>query len=123
LDPSSKTIFSHRKSSKFELIIIVKRISMTFKGKTTIEGRIVEVRGGEKRISRAYTYGYMSLTVRVGIEMYSVLVSASKINSYGFLPRVGHYIRAEGIKSPSKDGYHDFSLSYLSSLEHIEPRK
>ena len=96
---------------------------MAFKGKTTIEGRIVEVRGGEKRISRAYTYGYMSLTVRVGIEMYSVLVSASKINSYGFLPRVGHYIRAEGRKSPSKDGYHDFSLSYLSSLEHIEPRK
>jgi len=101
---------------------------MTFKGKTTIEGRIVEVGGGQKRISRAYTYGYMTLTVRVGIEMYSVLVSASKINSYGFLPRVGHYIRAEGIKSegiksPSKDGYHDFSLSYLSSLEHIEPRK
>jgi len=30
---------------------------MSFKGKTTIEGRIVEVRGGEKRISRAYTYG------------------------------------------------------------------
>ena len=98
---------------------------MSYKGKTTIEGRIVEVRGGEKSISRAYTYGYMSLTVRVnsGIEMYSVLVSASKINSYGFLPRVGHYIRAEGIKSPSKDGYHDYSLSYLSSLEHIEPRK
>ena len=96
---------------------------MTFKGKTTIEGRIVEVRGGEKRISRAYTYGYMSLTVRVGIYMYSVLVGTSKINSYGYLPRVGHYIRAEGIKSPSKDGYHDFSMSYLSSLEHIEPRK
>ena len=60
---------------------------MTFKGKTAIEGRIVEVRGGEKRISRAYTYGYMSLTVRVGIYMYSILVSASKINSYGFLSR------------------------------------
>lgn len=96
---------------------------MTFKGKTAIEGRIVEIRGGEKRISRAYTYGYMSLTVRVGIYMYSVLVSASKINSYGFLPRVGHYIRAEGIRSPSQDGYHDFSMSHLSSLEHIEPRK
>jgi hypothetical protein len=96
---------------------------MTFKGKTTIEGRIVEVRGGEKRISRAYTYGYMSLTVRVGIYMSSVLVSASRIDSYGFLPRVGHYIRAEGIKSPANDGYHDFSMSHLSSLEHIEPRK
>ena len=96
---------------------------MAFKGKTTIEGRIVEVGGGEKSISRSYTYGYMTLTVRVGLEMYSVLVSASKINSYGFLPRVGHYIRAEGIKSPSKDGYHDFSLSYLSSLEHVEPKK
>jgi hypothetical protein len=94
---------------------------MTFKGKTTIEGRIVEIRGGEKRISRAYTYGYMSLTVRVGIYMYSVLVSASKINSYGFLPRIGHYIRAEGIRSPSQDGYHDYSMSHLSSLEHIEP--
>ena len=96
---------------------------MTFKGKTTIEGRIVEVRGGEKRISRAYTYGYMSLTVRVGKYMYSVLVSSSKINSYGFLPRIGHYIRAEGIRSPSNDGYHDFSMSYLPSLEHIEPQK
>ena len=96
---------------------------MPYKGKTTIEGRIVEVRGGEKRISRSYTYGYMSLTVRVGIEMYSVLVSSSKIDSYGFLPRVGHYIRAEGIKSPSNDGYHDFSMSHLSFLEHIEPRK
>ena len=96
---------------------------MAYKGKTTIEGRIVEIRGGEKRISRSYTYGYMSLTVRVGIEMYSVLVSSSKINSYGFLPRVGHNIRAEGIKSPASDGYHDFSMSHLSSLEHIEPRK
>ncbi len=96
---------------------------MAYKGKTTIEGRIVEIRGGEKRISRSYTYGYMSLTVRVGIEMYSVLVSASKINSYGFLPRVGHLIRAEGIKSPTNDGYHDFSMSHLSSLEHIEPQK
>ena len=96
---------------------------MSYKGKTTIEGRIVEVRGGEKRISRGYTYGYMSLTVRVGIEMYSVLVSSSKIDSYGFLPRVGYYIRAEGRRSPSNDGYHDFSMSHLSSLEHIEPRK
>ena len=96
---------------------------MSFRGKRTIEGRIVEVRGGEKRISRAYTYGYMSLTVRVGIYMYSVLVSTSKINSYGFIPRVGHYIRAEGIRSPSQDGYHDFSMSHLSSLEHIDPPK
>lgn len=96
---------------------------MAYKGKTTIEGRIVEIRGGEKRITRSYTYGYMSLTVRVGTEMYSVLVNSSKIDSYGFLPRVGHYIRAEGIKSPSNDGYHDFSMSHLSSLEHIEPRK
>jgi len=94
---------------------------MSLKGKKAIEGRIVEIRGGEKRISRAYTYGYMSLTVRVGIYMYSVLVSASKVNSYGFLPRVGYYIRAEGIQTPSQDGYHDFSMSHLSSLEHIEP--
>jgi len=96
---------------------------MAYKGKKTIEGRIVEIRGGEKRISRSYTYGYMSLTVRVGVEMYSVLVSTSKINSYGFLPRVGYFIRAEGIRSPANDGYHDFSISHLSSLEHIEPRK
>lgn len=96
---------------------------MSYKGRSTIEGRIVEIRGGEKRISRSYTYGYMSLTVRVGTEMYSVLVNASKINSYGFLPRVGHFIRAEGIKSPANDGYHDFSMSHLTSLEHIEPRK
>ena len=96
---------------------------MSYKGKKTVEGRIVEVRGGEKRISRSYTYGYMSLTVRVGTEMYSILVNSSKINSYGFLPRVGHYIRAEGIRSPANDGYHDYSMSHLSSLEHIEPPK
>jgi hypothetical protein len=96
---------------------------MSYKGKKTIEGRIVEIRGGEKRITRSYTYGYMSLTVRVGVEMYSVLVSASKIDFYGFLPRIGQYIRAEGIRSPANDGYHDFSMSHLSSLEHIEPRK
>lgn len=102
---------------------IQERLLMSHKGKSTIEGRIVEIRGGERRISRSYTYGYMSLTVRVGMEMYSVLVSTSKINSYGFLPRVGHYIRAEGIKSPANDGYHDFSISHLTSLEHIESRK
>lgn len=96
---------------------------MSYRGKKIIEGRIVEIRGGEKRISRSYTYGYMSLTVRVGTEMYSVLVNSSKIDSYGFLPRVGHYIRAEGIKSPANDGYHDFSMSHLTTLEHIEPRK
>lgn len=96
---------------------------MSHKGRSTIEGRIVEIRGGERKISRSYTYGYMSLTVRVGTEMYSVLVSSSKINTYGFLPRVGHYIRAEGIKSTANDGYHDYSMSHLTSLEHIEPRK
>ncbi len=32
-------------------------------GTETIVGKIVEIRNGEKRINRNYTYGYMSLRV------------------------------------------------------------
>ena len=78
---------------------------------------------GEKRISRNYTYGYMVLSVQVGVDLYSVLVSSSKINKYGFLPRIGQYVHAEGIRSPGRDGFHDYSMSHLSTLEHIEPPK
>jgi hypothetical protein len=78
---------------------------------------------GEKQISRNYTYGYLVLSVQVGADLYSILVSSSKINSYGFLPRIGQYIHAEGIRSPGRDGFHDYSLSHLSTLEHREPPK
>ena len=94
---------------------------MSKAGTTTIEGKIVEIRGGEKKMSRSYTYGYMSLRVMVGFEYYSVLVSTSKLNSYGFLPKVGQWIRVTGRLSKPKDDFYDQSLSWISSLEHIEP--
>ena len=96
---------------------------MSRTGKIIIRGYITAIRNGEKRISRSYTYGYMVLTVQTNNGLYSVLVNSSKINAYGFLPRVGQYILAEGIRSPSRDGFHDYSLSHLSTLEHIEPTK
>ncbi|GAG51686.1 unnamed protein product [marine sediment metagenome] len=96
---------------------------MTSAGLKTIEGRIVEVRNGVRKISRSFTYGYMSLRVLVGFEYYSVLVSTSKLNKYGFIPKVGQWIRAEGRLSNSQDDFYDASLSHITSLEHIEPPK
>lgn len=96
---------------------------MTNTGLKTIEGRIVEVRDGARKISRSYTYGYMSLRVMVGFEYYSVLVNSSKIDKYGFLPKVGQWIRAEGRLSGSQDDFYDASLTHLTTLEHIEPPK
>jgi hypothetical protein len=93
------------------------------KGKRIIQGQIIAINNGERRISRSYTYGYMILSVRTNEGLCSVLVSTAKINSYGFLPRVGQYILAEGILTPSPDGYHDYSLSHLSTLEHISKKK
>lgn len=96
---------------------------MNSNGISTIEGRIVEVRDGEKKISRTYTYGYMSLRVLVGFEYYSVLVNTAKVNKYGFIPKVGYWIRAEGRVSHKPTEFYDASLSHLTSLEHIEPPK
>lgn len=93
------------------------------RGRTIIKGRIIAIQHGEKQMSRSYTYGYMVLTVRTHSELYSVLVNSSKINSYGFLPRVGQAIMIEGIKAPARDGYHDYSMSHVSNLEHIEHLK
>ncbi|MHA1915195.1 MAG: hypothetical protein ACW990_19890 [Promethearchaeota archaeon] len=90
-------------------------------GLTTIEGKIVEVRNGARKITRSYTYGYMSLRVLVGFEYYSVLVNTAKINTYGFIPRVGQWIRVEGRLSSSQDDFYDASLSHITTLEHIEP--
>lgn len=92
-------------------------------GLTKIEGRIVEVRDGERKITRTYTYGYMSLRVLVGFEYYSVLVNTSKLNQYGFIPKVGQWIRAEGRISRDQNEFYDTSLSHITLLEHIEPPK
>lgn len=89
----------------------------------TLEGKIVEIRNGEKKMSRAYTYGYMSLRILVGFEYYSVLVNSSKINKFGFLPKVGQWIRVQGRLFPSEDGLYDASIKYVLDLEHIEPPK
>ena len=86
----------------------------------TIEGKIVEIRDGEKKITRSYTYGYMSLRVQVGFEYYSVLVNTSKLNQYGFLPRVGQWVRVKGRLFPSKNGFYDPSIKWVSELKHIE---
>jgi len=98
-------------------------MKMTSTGLTRIEGRIVEVRDGERKISRTYTYGYMSLRVLVGFEYYSVLVNTSKLNQYGFIPKVGQWIRAEGRLSRNQDEFYDASISHLTLFEHIEPPK
>ena len=95
---------------------------MSQKGKWVIRGQITAIRNGEKKISRGYTYGYMVLSVHTTEGLYSILVSTSKLNSYGFLPRVGQHILAEGICTPSRDGFHDYSMSHLSMLEHVEPK-
>lgn len=96
---------------------------MTSAGLKTIEGKIVEIRNGARKISRSYTYGYMSLRVMVGFEYYSVLVSSSNIDKFGFLPKVGQWIRVEGRYSGSQDDFYDASLTHITYLEHIEPPK
>lgn len=96
---------------------------MTSTGLTTIEGKIVEVRAGERKISRSYTYGYMSLRVLVGFDYYSVLVSTSKLNHYGVIPKLGQWIRVEGRLSRNQDELYDPSISHITFLEHIEPPK
>jgi len=96
---------------------------MSYKGETTITGQITSIRDGEKRMSRSFTYGYMVLSVLVGTDLYSVLVDTSKINKYGFLPRVGNTVTIVGLKTPSKDGIHDFSMSHVSELIHKERNK
>ena len=96
---------------------------MTSTGLTRIEGRIVEIRDGERKISRSYIYRYMSKRVLVGFEYYSVLVNASKLNQYGFLPKVGQWIRVEGRLSRNQDEFYDASLSHITLFEHIETPK
>jgi hypothetical protein len=93
---------------------------MNTKGKKTIEGKIVEVRDGSRRISRSYTYGYRSLRVKVGTEYYSVLVNSQKLNKYGFLPRVGQCIRVTGRLSKNENEFYEPSLSWITELTHIE---
>lgn len=92
-------------------------------GMITIEGLIVEVRDGHKKIRRNYTYGYRSLRIQVGVDYYSVLINTSKLSEYGFLPKVGQWIRVTGRLSQSKDDYYDPSISWISQLEHIDPPK
>ena len=86
-----------------------------------IEGKIVEVRDGAKQIRRGYTYGYMSIRVQVKFEYYSVLINSSKLNKYGFLPKVGHWIRIKGRLFPSENNFYDPSIKWVSELKHIEP--
>lgn len=94
---------------------------MNSPGEITIEGVVVEVRDGSKKIRRSYTYGYRSLRVQVEFDYYSVLVNTSKLNEFGFLPKVGQWIRVTGRLSKSKDDFYDPSISWVSDLQHIEP--
>jgi hypothetical protein len=86
----------------------------------SLDGKILEIRDGERLISRTFTYDYMSLRILVGWEYYSVLVDTSKLNKYGFLPRVGQWVHVEGMLSKSKNEFYDPSISRVSVLEHIE---
>ena len=91
-------------------------------GKFAIKGQIVGIQTGEKQIRRGFIYGYMILSVQVGLDLYSILVNTSKLDKYGFLPRNGQYIQTEGLKAPARDGIHDFTLSHLTYLKHIDPQ-
>ena len=90
-------------------------------GEVTIEGVVVEVRDGSKKIRRNYTYAYRSLRIRVDFDYYSVLINTSKLNEFGFLPKVGQWIRVTGRLSQSKDDFYDPSISWVSQLQHIDP--
>ncbi len=92
-------------------------------GEITVEGLVVEVRDGSKKIRRNYTYGYRSLRVQVEFDYYSVLVNTSKLNKFGFIPKVGQWIRVTGRLSQSKDDFYDPSISWISQLQHIDPPK
>ena len=92
-------------------------------GEITVEGLVVEVRDGSKKIRRNYTYGYRSLRVQVEFDYYSVLVNTSKLNEFGFIPKVGQWIRVTGRLSQSKDDFYDPSISWISQLQHIDPPK
>ena len=94
---------------------------MTNHGNISVEGKIVEVRDGSKKVSRSYTYGYRTLRIMVGFEYYSVLVNTQKLSKYGFLPKVGQWVKVEGRLFPSSDGFYDASIKYVSVLKHIEP--
>ncbi|MBN1800886.1 MAG: hypothetical protein JW891_05225 [Candidatus Lokiarchaeota archaeon] len=74
-------------------------------------------------MTRSYTYGYLSLRVLSGNDYYSVLVNASKINQYGFLPRVGQWIRVKGRLIPPENDLYDPSIKWVSEIEHIDPPK
>jgi len=89
-------------------------------GTVTIEGKITEVRDGSSKINRSYTYGYRPLRVLVGHDYYSVLIATSKLNKYGFLPKVGHWIRVTGRLSLQQDDLYDPSIKYVTQFEHIE---
>ena len=80
----------------------------------------MEIRNGERQISRTYTYGYMSLRILVGWEYYSVLVDTSKLNKFGFLPKVGQWIHVEGVLSKNENEFYEPSISRISVFEHIE---
>ena len=90
-------------------------------GEITVEGVVVEVRDGSKKIKRNYTYGYRSLRILVDFDYYSVLLNTAKLNEFGFLPRVGQWIRVTGRLSQSKDDFYDPSISWISQLQHIDP--
>ena len=70
-----------------------------------IEGKIVEIRDSAKKITRTYTYGYISLRIQVKFEYYSVFINSSQLNKYGFLPKVGQCIRVKGRLFLSEDGF------------------
>ncbi|MHA1148320.1 MAG: hypothetical protein ACTSR8_08745 [Promethearchaeota archaeon] len=57
----------------------------------------------------------------VGFDYYSVLVNTAKLNKYGFLPKVGHWIRVTGVLSKAQNDFYDPSISRVSVLEHIDP--
>ncbi|MFX0070447.1 MAG: hypothetical protein ACFFAO_05085 [Candidatus Hermodarchaeota archaeon] len=52
-----------------------------------------------------------------------MLINTNKLYEYGFLPKVGQWIRVTGRLSRSDNDHYDPSISWISQLEHIEPPK
>lgn len=84
----------------------------------TVEGKIVDIRHGEKRMNKGFVYGYMVLKLKVNHSFFSVAFSTSKFNDFGFFPKAGHWVRVTGkLFHKGDDGP---SVKYVSNLEHIE---
>jgi hypothetical protein len=85
-----------------------------------LKGKIVEVISGSKKLSSRNAYNYLSIRLMVDNEFYSVLYNYNNINKFGYIPKIGHWIKVKGILVKNKDTIYDKSIKWVSELKHIE---